>query len=105
MKAVKVPTLEELTEAMKEEILQLMQSGTIPVTVRTFSELHDYCDANCLGGLCKNEVFDALWASFGPIEAPSAMPDGMINLINGAQDAVNTWLASGEAQAELESHN
>lgn len=103
MKEVKVPTLEELTEAIKQEVLQLMRAGTIPVTVRTFSELHDHCDANCLGGLCKDEVFNAIWTSFGALNDPAGMPDGMVNLINTAQDAVNAWLASGEAQASLES--
>jgi DNA-binding transcriptional ArsR family regulator len=103
MNEVKVPTLEELTEAIKQEVLQLMRAGAIPVSVRTFSELHDHCDANCLGGLCKNEVFDAIWRSFAPIDTPTGMPDGMVNLINGAQDAVNAWLASGEAQAALDS--
>lgn len=103
MKEVKVPTLEELTEAIKQEVLQLMRAGAIPASARTFSELHDHCDANCLGGLCKNEMFDAIWTSFAPLGTPSGMPDGMVNLINSAQAAVDAWLASGEAKSTLDS--
>lgn len=98
---VKVPTLDELTAAMKADILQRMRSGIIPVSASSFGELHDYCDANCLAGLCTDALFEAIWLSFGPLDAPDGMPDGMLALINGAQDAVNDWLASGQAKTEF----
>lgn len=37
-------------QRMKVEILSLIQGGRIPATVRTYGELHDYIDANGLGG-------------------------------------------------------
>lgn len=36
----------------KREILKDVADGIVPVSVRSFSELHDYIDANCYGGLC-----------------------------------------------------
>jgi len=40
----------ELANRQIAEVRALMASGRIPVTARNFSELHDYIDANCLGG-------------------------------------------------------
>lgn len=34
------------------EILADLKQGTIPATVATFSDLHDYVDANEYGGIC-----------------------------------------------------
>jgi len=42
-------TANELAERQIAEVKELMASGIIPITARTFSELHDYIDANCLG--------------------------------------------------------
>jgi hypothetical protein len=41
--------------ASKTEILGDIADGLVPVTVASFSELHDYRDANCYGGLCDDE--------------------------------------------------
>lgn len=38
-----------LVANIKEEILELLLSGKMPSTVRSFAELHDYVDANMLG--------------------------------------------------------
>lgn len=35
---------------MKKEIRVLIEDGRVPLTISSFRELHDYCDANCLGG-------------------------------------------------------
>lgn len=41
-----------IIERVKIEILDDMADGTIPRTVSSFSELHDFVDANCYGGFC-----------------------------------------------------
>lgn len=84
--------LYDIVQAIKQDVLNLMKTGQIPTDVATFSQLHDYCDANCLGGLCDNATFDALAAQHRRTGETEAMPQGMINLINEAQGAVETWL-------------
>ena len=44
--------IEYAIERSKLEILQDIASGVVPGTVSSFSELHDYVDANEYGGLC-----------------------------------------------------
>jgi hypothetical protein len=79
-------------EQAKEEILADMgkavssRSTTMPVTVSSFSELHDYVDANEYAGLCDDDQ-RAHWAHTG-------------DLVNQMQNAVHHWLASGEARVE-----
>lgn len=87
------PTLEQLIERIKEDVISLMAAGSIPKSVKTFSELHNYCDANCLGGLCEDTVFDALMAQHGGHDDQQGMPQGMLDMINAAQSTVGKWLA------------
>lgn len=81
-----------LAEAIKNEILTDMSNGVVPYTVNSFSELHDYVDANCYGGLCNERVMDGLISFFGGRDADEAMPDGLMAYINNAQDIVDGWL-------------
>ena len=94
-------TLEQLIAQIKEEILQDIRHGRVPVTVATFSELHDYVDANCYGGLCDDDTADAMIDHFGGRDVYEGMPDGMLNMINGSFDAVDAWLAVGDHHEAL----
>lgn len=105
MNQPKVPTLDELVKAIKDEILQAMRDGDFPTDVPSFSALHDHCDANCLGGLCETGTFDAIWNHFSTPGNTDDMPQGMLDLINGAQNAVHEWLASGQAKTEVNGIN
>lgn len=80
-------TLEATIARMKAEILQHIAEDMIPASVTTFSELHDYFDANCFGGFCEDEVYNALIAQLGI--------DGALYFINDAQNAVHEWLRAG----------
>lgn len=62
----------------KSEILADIADGTVPATVATFSELHDYVDANCYGGLCDDECPPEVWDAGAEI-----------------QEAVHQWLVAG----------
>lgn len=86
------PNLEQTVALMKAEILRDMACGIVPLTVASFSELHDYVDANCYGGFCDDKVVDSLIAFFGGRDSNEAMPDGMMKFINDAQTAVDHWL-------------
>lgn len=67
-------TLDALIKRMKAEILSDMRSGTLPVSVCSFSDLHDYVNANCYGGSVVEDV------------------ERDIALLNEAQNAVGAWL-------------
>lgn len=69
-----------------------------PLTLTSFGELHDYCDANTLGGLCNDDI-----CAEGNALFPDAEPDpggistqGYMGAANAVQSAVDHWLASGQ---------
>jgi len=83
---------EQIVKQMKTEILQDMAEGLVPTTVKAFSELHDYRDANCYGGFCDDEFADALIEHFGGRDEHEGMPQGMLDLINECQNEIDIWL-------------
>lgn len=95
------PTLEQLIQLIKDDTVRLMGAGTIPRTVASFSELHNYCDANCLGGLCNDKIVAALVKQHGGRDLIGGMPQGMLDMINAAQDEVDKWLAEMNAGTDL----
>lgn len=70
--------LDTVVAAMKREILEYASSRIIPTEVKSFSDLHDFMDANLLG-----------------------LPEGYVfsnddtDLLNQAQDQINQWIAAG----------
>lgn len=72
---------ESLAGRMKQEIAELIEAGTIPPTASSFSELHDYIDANCLGGT------EAMMEQMEQGE--------FIDICIDAIAAVDAWLARG----------
>lgn len=61
----------------KREILKDVADGIVPAGVRSFSQLHDYIDANCYGGLCTERGY-------------MSIPDA-----NAVQNAVDRWIKVG----------
>lgn len=68
---------------MQVEILNDIRNGVVPDTVRSFSELHDYVDANGYGG-----AFEA-WSE-GCTEN-----DAFCRFWDRAQNACDRWLKAG----------
>lgn len=66
-------------DQMKAEILADIESGRVPPTVSTFSELHDYVDANEYGGMC-DPTQHASWSN---------------ESVCAVQDIVHAWLVAG----------
>lgn len=97
---VHIPSLEESILTMKQGILNDVLSGIVPEDVKSFSELHDFTDANCYGGFCEEGLASALIVHFGGRDHNEGMPDGMIKYLNDAQNAIHDWIASGEMAAE-----
>lgn len=79
----------EVADRVQREILDLVADGFIPAEVRTFGVLHDYIDANTLGGLCdeddpNSDISGEDWARI--------------------QDLVEPWLAAGNTEQRPEDH-
>jgi hypothetical protein len=92
MTTTTLPTAEELAEKIKTEVVKLVVGGVIPKTVKGFSELHDYVDANCLGGT--EAMWDALPIhSDGEVDGPAR--DALLDVMNGAMDRVDAWIKAG----------
>ena len=72
-------TLAIYVAAIKKEILE----DTVLADCKTFSELHDYCDANMLGFESMPE-FDT--------------DEQMIDFANAGMDIVDAWLRNGQKQ-------
>lgn len=66
----------DLVAKAKSEILADIEAGRVPASVRSFSELHNYVDANFYGGIEFEGIEDA-------------------DTFNAMSDAVNEWLSRG----------
>ena len=85
---------------MKAEILADIAAGRVDAgEVAGFSDLHDFVDANCYGGMDTddwlkqgNQLFPAAEG-----EDPEVMfSEALIAAINTMQDAVDAWIRSDE---------
>jgi hypothetical protein len=70
--------LRRVVERAKAEVLADVAAGTVPSTCASFSELHDYTDANGYGGAFERP-FDNAETDFW----------------NAVQDAVDAWIKQG----------
>ena len=83
MPATKPPEVAAVLDRMKAEILSDIANGTVPATVATFAELHDYVDANEYGGACEED------GPFGGFSVEQC------DFWNECQNAVDAWLKAG----------
>jgi hypothetical protein len=90
-----IPQLSETVQRMKDEILEDVRLGHVPVSVKSFSALHDYRDANVYGGFCDNAVADPLVEHFGGQGSDEALPEGFLVFMGSAQDMIDEWLKAG----------
>jgi hypothetical protein len=86
------PTIIQSFNLAKSQLAAYMADGTVPRTVKSFSELHDYIDANCLGGFCDDDISEALIVAYGGRDVDEGMPDGMLAHINTVQELLNAVL-------------
>ena len=80
------PTFYQTIDRMKAEILADITRGAIPSDIESFSELHDYVDANEYGGFCEEGFAD----QFGGINS-----DDFMTHSNDAQNVIDSWLRAG----------
>lgn len=66
----------------------------VPFDISGFSDLHDYCDANCLGGMCEDGTWEEGDRLFPDPETPSD-DSAWIKACNIIMDAVHLWIVNG----------
>ena len=76
-------TIETAIARGKAEIIADIAEGIVPTTVSTFSELHDFVDANEYGGLTE-DAFIAAFHGGWPV---------VLAAVGKVQDSLNQWLA------------
>ena len=74
-----IPTLEATVLRMKTEIQADQAAGIVPQQVKSFSELHNYVDANEYGGFCE--------------EGRNILSEESVAFANEAQNQVDKWLS------------
>lgn len=70
-----------VVERAKEEVLLDVSKGIVPAEVASFSELHDYVDANYYGGAFEGDV--------------DLNNDEAVYFWNRIQDEVDAWIKQG----------
>lgn len=90
-----IPTLEETVTRMQAEVMTDIRAGIVDRRCKSFSDLHDYVDANCYGGFCDDALADALIAHFGGRDEHEGMPQGMLDYMNTAQNRIDLWIKEG----------
>jgi len=87
----------DVIERMKAEIQADIVAGIVPATVSSFSELHDYVDANCYGGFCDDDYLSSLWGFYGAM-SDDGCPAEVYEFINAAQLAIDAWLQTKQSK-------
>ena len=94
-------TAAQMAEQMKLESMDDVKSGVIPATVASFSQLHDFVDANCYGG--SEELFAQLVTESKTDEEHQAKLDRLNAIMDPAMDIVDAWIKTGGMWDPLES--
>jgi hypothetical protein len=74
-----VDELEQVIHRAKREILDDIETGNVPASVGSFSELHDFVDANGYGGAFEEDAHCV----------------DNVDFWNAVQNSVNKWLSDG----------
>lgn len=84
--------IDNLVLLMKSQIIQDVMDDLVPENCASFSELHDYVDANEYGNLCQEDC-DLCSQNFDN--------DKVITLINYAQTIIDNWIKEGGIETDL----
>lgn len=89
--------IEAAISRAKQEVVADILKGRVPRDVKSFSELHDYVDANEYGGLTEGPFYDEARL------ADPAIDSGIVDhsAANRVQDAVDVWLKKGRPPTRL----
>jgi len=86
--------------SMKLGIINDINAGIIPPTVKSFGELHNYVDANEYGGFCIDTFADELIELFGGRDENERPPEAFNLFIHEAQNIIDAWIKNASARIE-----
>lgn len=86
--------------SMKLGIINDINAGIIPPTVKSFSDLHNYVDANEYGGFCIDTFAEELIELFGGRGDDEGLPDDYVAFMNEAQNIIDAWIKNASARIE-----
>lgn len=85
---------DEMADRIKAEIVADVRAGLVPPTAATFSDLHDYVDANCYGG--SERLLEELDAQAPDTDdGHRAALETLCGVMNPAIEIINAWLQDG----------
>ena len=88
----------------KVEIMADIAVGIVPAMIHSFSELHNYVDANCYGGLTAEDEAqterEALFLTDPATESLYA-DDTFTDACNHLQDTISRWLEAGAHHLDI----
>lgn len=94
--------LTKLVLRIKTEIVVDVQRGDVPDTVKSFSELHNYVDANSYGCFwASDKELDSIAVMINGYDANGNFTDELMALINCAQNIIGAWLHAGGLRIRL----
>ena len=94
--------LTKLVLRIKTEIVVDVQCGDVPDTVKSFSELHNYVDANAYGCYwAGDKELDSIATMIEGYDADGNFTDELVALINCAQNIIDAWLHAGGLRIRL----
>ena len=81
-------------------IINDINAGIIPPTIKCFSDLHSYVDANEYGGFCIDTFAEQLIELFGGRDEDEGLPDDYVACMNEAQNIIDAWIKNASARIE-----
>lgn len=92
-----------------EEVLERVSKGQIPAEVESFVALHDHMDANCLAGLCDDDMYPTFLTIFPKKGEDEEVlgSEAFMHAVNTIQGRVDAWIKAGgmlEAQVIQRGH-
>lgn len=100
-------TIDQSVEQAKAEILRMFtepvdtsrgEETITPAMIASFSDLHDYCDANTLGAMCdgdENVIFIDAQGEIGNTAGDDADNDRWMAFCNEVSDRLDAWIKAG----------
>lgn len=77
------------------EIINDVRKGTVPMTVTSFDELHNFVDPNCYGGVLNDDVMPKLIEHFGGRDEHEGWPEGFHEYFDRLCTKIDEWLKAG----------
>jgi len=78
--------------SMKLGIINDINVSILPPAIKSFSDLHNYVDANEYGGFCIDAFAEELIELFGGRDDNERPPQAFNDFLNEAQNIIDAWI-------------